>query len=299
MLSYATPLKIESAEEWSLLDQHGKEYIIQIGFPRAWADNTSLPGKEAVPIIYLTDGNSVFLTALEALHRRLSINRSILSAGIIVAIGYPILPNSNKIFDLRRCWDLTPPAPGTKETEGGADDFIKFVIDRVKPFVHERLKDTYAVRIGEEALYGHSLGGLFSLHTLFTRPDSFDCFIASSPSIWWHKEFILKEETIFLKNRINGENGRKPSLMMFVGGQEQDPPRRRGERDEEYEERQKRHNERRMVSNVYDMYCRLKTSGNLQNVSSHVYEGEDHGTVIACSVSRGMTTFFEDWPFRA
>ncbi|KAI0884424.1 IroE protein [Annulohypoxylon maeteangense] len=298
MLSYATPIQIGSTEEWSLLNQRGQEYIVQIGYPRDWDSYKSCPGDEGVPIVYLTDGNSVFLTALEALHRRLSINRTTFSTGVIVAIGYPVPPNSGFIFDARRSWDLTPPALGAKGNEGGADEFIKFINDRVKPFVHERLRDTHAAKVGEEALYGHSLGGLFSLHTLFTHPNSFDCFIASSPSIWWHNEFILKEEATFSKKQSNVINSQKPSLIMFVGGQEQNPPRRRGESDEEHQKREKRHNERRMVSNVFDMYCRLKSSGNLHNISSHVYEGEDHGTVIACSVSRGMTTFLEDWPFQ-
>ncbi|KAI1415287.1 IroE protein [Hypoxylon sp. FL1857] len=298
MLSWATPLKIGSAEEWLLKSKCTKEYIVQVGFPRDWASYTPPPNNTSVPVIYLTDGNSVFLSALEALHRRLSIRGSLFSAGVIVAIGYPIPSDSSKVFNPRRAWDLTPPAQGSGETEGGADEFIEFINDRVKPFIRQRSADTRGVHIGREALYGHSFGGLFCLHTLFTCPDMFDCFIASSPSIWWNEEFILTEEAAFRENREGKRDTRKPSLMLFVGGQEQNPPQRRGEPDEEYEERRKQHNERRMIYNVRDIHCRLEASRNLHNILFHIYKGEDHGTVISCSLNRGLTTFFEDWPFQ-
>lgn len=219
--------------------------------------------------------------------------------GIVVAIGYPIPAGSKKVYDTpRRCWDLTPAAPGAKETEGGADELIEFIQNRVKPLVRQRVAETRGVIVGKEALYGHSFGGLFCLHTLFTRPYTFDCFIASSPSIWWHDEYLVKEEATFRRKHAEGTTKQKPSLMMFAGGQEEDPPRRRGEGDEEYENRRRDHQGWRMVNNMREMSGRLETSGCFENFSSHVYEGEDHGTVAACSLSRGLTTFFEDWPFR-
>jgi len=136
---------------------------------------------------------------------------------------------------------------------------------------------------------------LFTLHTLFQNPGAFDYFIASSPSIWWNDRFLLQEEEEF--RRHGQQLTSKPSLMMFVGGEEQDPPRKRGESDDEYEERRKRHLERTMVDDSLEMHERLQASGRLQRLSFHVYDGEDHGTVIACSLSRGLTTFFTDWPY--
>ncbi|XXG99814.1 hypothetical protein Hte_006155 [Hypoxylon texense] len=301
MLKLAAPLNIGSSEEWTLKNRRGKEYLVHIGFPRNWADYTPAPGEPGVPVVYLTDGNSVFLTALEALHRRLSLDEPTLPAGVVVAIGYPIPAGSKKVYDTaRRGWDLTPASPGAKETEGGADELVEFIENSVKPLVRQRLSETRGVRVGTEALYGHSFGGLFCLHALFTRPDAFGCFIASSPSIWWNDLFLEKEEAAFRERRaIDGGDARKrkPSLMMFAGGQEEEPPRRRGEGDEEYEKRRKDHRGWRMANNMREMAGRLEASGCFERFSSHVYEGEDHGTVIACSVSRGLTTFFEDWPF--
>ncbi len=163
------------------------------------------------------------------MHRRLSILPSLVPAtsGVIVSIGYPLSPDSSSVFNNpRRRWDLTPAAPGRNPAEGGADEFVDFICTEVWKLAHRRLRETRGVEPGREALYGHSLGGLFVLHALFTRPELFDCFIASSPSIWWNNEFILKEEVSFREGNVGDSSSRKPykpSLMIFVGAQEQNP----------------------------------------------------------------------------
>ncbi|KAF3805558.1 hypothetical protein GCG54_00002905 [Colletotrichum gloeosporioides] len=107
---------------------------------------------------YLVDGNSVLMNALELLHL--------------------MCPQGTK--------DLIPLAEGTFASEGGADAFLDLIQDK-----------TRGATIGKKALFGHSPGGLFVLHARFTTPNSFDCFLASSPSFWWKNHFILKEEVGF------------------------------------------------------------------------------------------------------
>ncbi|KAM0324578.1 hypothetical protein ACHAQA_007963 [Verticillium albo-atrum] len=292
MLARSSASGFSAAESWTLNSASGDEYLIQIGYPRNWTDNT-VADEPAAPVIYLTDGNTVFLTALESLHRWLSIRPpGAPSNGIVVAIGYPLESDCPYLFNGRRSRDLTPPSSGAEETEGGADQFLDFIEQRVRPFVRERVKERRGVSVGREALIGHSYGGLFTLHALFTRPALFDYFVANSPSIWWNKNAILAEEPKFYEKQ--GE--KKTSVMLFVGGDEQDPPRRRGESDEAFEERKARHVERRMVDNLRELHQRLKASGKLDHLSITVYDGEDHGTVIPCGISKGVTTFLEDWP---
>ena len=48
-----------------------------------------------------------------------------------------------------------------------------------------------------QALYGHSLGGLAVVHALFTEPKAFRSFIASSPSLWWDGNAVLEDEAGF------------------------------------------------------------------------------------------------------
>ncbi|KAM0272611.1 hypothetical protein ACHAQH_008621, partial [Verticillium albo-atrum] len=244
---------------------------------------------------YLTDGNSVFLTALESLHRWLSIRPpGTSSSGVVVAVGYPLEEDSPFLFNARRSRDLTPSLPGAEETEGGANQFLDFIEQRVRPFVHERVKQRRGASVGREALCGHSYGGLLTLHALFKRPALFDCFIATSPSIWWNKKAILAEEPGFYQ----GIGGKKPSAMLFVGGDEQEPPRRRGESDEDFDQRRTTHIERRMVDNLKELFKRFQGSDRLEHISLAVYEGEDHVTVIPCGISKGFSTFLENWPCR-
>ena len=241
----------------------------------------------------------MFLTALEALHRRLSVFPHVV--GIIVSVGYPIAPDSASVFDPRRKWDLTPPSPGCDPFEGGADELIDLISGVVKKLAYRRLHETRGVNPGKEALFGHSLGGLFCLHTLFTRSHLFDCYIASSPSIWWNDRYLLGEEAAFREGRRGDDKlsrRQKPSLIMSVGGQEQDPPQNKNETDDDYEKRRQLYQQLRMVDNMREVYERLELSDKLHNTHSTIYEGEDHGTVISCSLSRGMTTFLEDWPLK-
>lgn len=167
----------------------------------------------------------------------------------------------------------------------------------MKPAVKARFPQAKVTR---QALYGHSYGGLFALHTLFTRPGLFDCYIASSPSIWWNDRFIMQEATNFLtteKNENDMENMSRPSLMVFWGSLEQDaPPRNAHESIDDYEARKRIWLDLRMVDNARDICEGLKGCERLQTVLGHEFEGEEHTSVMTCSVARGLTMFFEAWP---
>jgi predicted alpha/beta superfamily hydrolase len=41
-------------------------------------------------------------------------------------------------------------------------------------------------------LVGHSLGGLFAVYALMTRPDVFQGYIAISPALWWDDQSLVK-----------------------------------------------------------------------------------------------------------
>ncbi|KAK1711618.1 Alpha/Beta hydrolase protein [Colletotrichum acutatum] len=261
--------KSDSAESWALRSVSGEEYVVQIGFPRDWTSRSRQQHEAPIPVFYLTDGNSVFLSALESMHRHLCM-RSPETQGIVVAIGYSIPADSRFLMSARRTRDFTPPAHGAAGHEGGADVFLSFLQNKVKHLVARRLDETRGATVGREALFGHSYGGLLSLHALFTRTDMFHCILASSPSIWWNESYILTEEKLFQEGIECQKNS--PSLMLFVGDEEQNPTRRRGEGDEEYNRRLRRHRGLQMVDNVITMHSRLKGSARLERLAIRVYD---------------------------
>jgi len=251
-----------------------------------------------LPYRYIVDGNALFLTATEVAWRRAA-SSHFAGGGIIVAVGYPL--KQGKLYDAqRRSLDLTPPGSTPVEGYGGADEFLDFIEGPVRSAVRERLPK---VSFSREALYGHSYGGLFALHALFTRPNAFDYYIASSPSIWWNSRCILHEAKKFLENQkaLEETNSKEksPSLMLSWGGIEQNPPQWDNEPLDHYEGRKQIAKDLRMADNTIELYEMVKSCKKLHTITSCEYDQEEHTSVMPCSLSRGLTRFFEDWPFHS
>lgn len=180
----AQPATIPDAEQFDLRSAQGRDYRVFIAKPTGEAP------PEGFPVIYLLDGNSVFGTAVETSR----LQARALGPVVIVAIGYPI----NTPFDgTRRYYDLTPktdmdsiPRRFDRELEtGGRGEFLDFIVDRVRPLVEGR----YPINHKKQTLFGHSLGGQFTLYVMFTRPELFQNYVAGSPSIWWNNRSLLKD----------------------------------------------------------------------------------------------------------
>ncbi|MFN1834630.1 alpha/beta hydrolase [Balneola sp. MJW-20] len=75
--------------------------------------------------------------------------------------------------------DFTPDKIVTrrKNDSGGADQFLEFVEDELLPELQEKYRlSRYNI------LFGHSLGGLFAVHTYLQEESSFDALLAIDPS---------------------------------------------------------------------------------------------------------------------
>ncbi len=203
------PAVIPNTEQIDLRSEQGREYRIFIAKPAGEAP------PEGFPVIYMLDGNAVFGTAVEAAR----LQRGALGPVVVVAIGYPV----DTPFDgIRRFWDLTPktdagkipPHFNPKIVTGGQEEFLDFVIDRVRPEIEKR----YPIDGSKQTLFGHSLGGYFVLYTLFNRPDAFQKYVAGSPSIWWNGRSILKDLEAF--SRLPADRRRNVGLFVVVGQNE-------------------------------------------------------------------------------
>ncbi|KIX09196.1 uncharacterized protein Z518_00275 [Rhinocladiella mackenziei CBS 650.93] len=262
----------------------GRTFLVQISWPLQWSEHDRIKEGEC-PVIYIADGNALFLMATEASWRR-EIGPHYSGGGIVVAVGYVL---DGRVFDRKRGYDLTPLAPGV------SDEFLDFILGPVNLIVAECFPNKI---ISRQALYGHSYGGLFALYVLLTRPGGFNLFVASSPSAWFQGDWIIREAEKFAKSPPSSapDQKQRPSLMFFYGSLEQYPKRWHDESHEHFEKREQSCAERKVSENTTALQKCLQQSGKLEAVTIQEYVGEDHGTVMACSLSRSLTTFFEEWP---
>jgi predicted alpha/beta superfamily hydrolase len=263
----------------------GGEYRIMIAHPVGAAPSTA-----GYPVLYMLDGNAGFATAAEAVFlrsRRPEVTG--VAPAVVVGIGYP---TDDPLDPVRRAYDYTPPAAllrlpprpdGTPwPPTGGADQFLDFIVEDLKPSIGR----DFPIDGTRQALFGHSFGGLFALHTLFTRPRTFQHYVAASPSIWWNECALLDGERAFAAVRPHEPHDL--DVMITVGAREQElVPVEAAGPDREQRAQWKRQN--RMVDNAREMAARLATlaEGSIR-VIFHEFEGEDHVSVIPAAISRAI-----------
>lgn len=230
-----------------------------------------------LPAIYVIDADMFFGLAVDTVR-----GAQDLPPALVVGIGYDAL-TSVLDFTRKRTRDLTPtvdpaaaqrmaermPGLGTPET-GGAAAFLDFLVAAVKPLV----EGEYGADPGDATLVGDSLGGLFALHTLFTRPGTFQRYVAGSPSLWWDSGAVLADEERYAATHTD----LGVRLFLSVGALEQ-------ETEEELPFR--------MVSNYRELERRLRGRAYPSlRLTTHVFEAETHGSVIPATFSRGLRAVF-------
>jgi len=208
---YAMP----STHMWDMAADNGQIYRIFVSFP-----GTGEPPARGYPVLYVLDGNAMFAAFAEA--RRIQEYDDI-GQSIVVGVGYP----GDDAYDARRLDDLTPPLLDpppplwrdlAKYKSGGREKFLDFLTGKLRRDIARR----YRVDPDRQSLFGHSLGGLFGLYALYTRPQAFHSIIAASPSMEWNEQGVLAEERDFTMRLKAGQVGKTSRLMLLVGGRDVD-----------------------------------------------------------------------------
>jgi uncharacterized protein len=246
------------------------------------------PPPGGYPLLVVTDGNLTFPIAA-AMSTGLMLTGG---AALVVGVGYPVDDPLTPM--LLRTRDLTPPTPienvppipdlppPAPENYGGGPDFARFLIEELRPAI----ATAYPVNAAKQGLYGHSLGGLFTLSVLFDQPDAFQSYIASSPSIWWNNRAVLAGEAAFARRVAAGETA--PRVLITIGETEQTPGATPpGMTPEDYA---KLLADARMVDNAAELASRLAA---LKGRDGYVaryqnFAAEDHMSVVAASLSRAL-----------
>jgi predicted alpha/beta superfamily hydrolase len=153
----------------------GEERTVVVHLPRRYNDS-----EEAFPVLYVLDAEmaSVLMGAVSTVG---SLHVAGVSPDMIV-VG---------VCNVNRNRDTIPVSVAQRPGSGGAQNFLRFLNDELIPLIEGTYRATRP-----RVLYGESNAGLFAVYAMLERPNSFDAYIASSPTIGWCPEHIhgLAEE---------------------------------------------------------------------------------------------------------
>ncbi|KAF2185357.1 hypothetical protein K469DRAFT_576814 [Zopfia rhizophila CBS 207.26] len=272
---------------WNVNNGLDLNYQIQVSWPLEWSSRNT---NASALTMFVLDGNALGMTAAEAWRRRRPVE-STQPDSIVVSIGYPL---TSAPYSPQRGIDFQPPTtdgsiPEQPGVRSGADDFIEFIDEVLRPWVRELFPKT---RFERDALYGHSFGGLFVVYALLVRPDLFDTFLSASPALFWNGGDILTRTNILSSHPH--PNSTKPAFKISYGSLEQFPVKRRTETEEQYQSRKDLFATFAMTDNCNKLYDSLRNSSRLRDVQLMEYRGTDHAAVGAVALSDGID-YFIDW----
>jgi predicted alpha/beta superfamily hydrolase len=112
-----------------------------------------------LPVLYMTDGDWNMTVAMNCF--RMLRQDYVTNEPLVVGIGYG--KNENK-----RVRDLDP--------NGGAPKFLSFIEKELMPFIESKYRTN-----SERAVYGYSMGGMFTTYVLFNRSDLFQKIYIGAP----------------------------------------------------------------------------------------------------------------------
>jgi predicted alpha/beta superfamily hydrolase len=232
----------------------GEERVVLVRLPAGYETN-----KLKYPVLYMTDGDG-HMGHTAATIEFLTQNGRISD---LIVVG---------VTNTDRTRDLTPSKLATKNaagelqwpTSGGADNFLKFFETDLIPAI-ERDYRVQPYRI----FAGHSLGGLFAVHAMISKPGLFNSYVAVSPSLQWDDGVTLKRAEDFLKNQ------KEMNVTLYVSlGYE---PGAIGDSFERFKE----------------VLAKTNVKG-FQWQAEHLTD-EDHGSVVLRSHYAGLRKVYEGW----
>jgi hypothetical protein len=232
----------------------GEERVILVRTPPGYEH-----GDARFPVLYMTDGDAHLLHTSGTIGFLARNGR--MPEMIVVGIT-----NTDRTRDLTptRSNLKTPEGELQAPTSGGGDKFLKFIQTELIPRIEKQYRvEPYRV------LAGHSLGGLFALHAMVSRPELFNAYIAVSPSTQWDDFYIVKRVEAFLKARKSLNR----TLFVSLGNE---------------------------PGNIGVGFEKLKAVLAGQQVKDFMWdsahlEDEDHGSVVLRSHYAGLRKVFDGW----
>lgn len=192
-----------------------RNWRVHLAIPKA-----SVP-EAGFPSFWMLDGNAALMDLDTPLLEELG------AQSVPLALVFIAHESEMRIETAARYRDYTPTllppeTAGLREfVTGGADALLEFIERTIRPAINQRMK----LDSQDQSLWGHSLGGVFVLHTMFTRTGAFQNYIAASPSMWWGEGVPAIEAKRFAMHNA----GHTVSAAVHVGERERSsessPPR--------------------------------------------------------------------------
>ncbi len=182
----------------------GRHYALFIHLPESYAKEPS----KRYPVVFVTDGYWDFMKII-AVGGALRYDQY---APEYISVGMAYAGENLDYGDLRR-WELSPVKFGSPaDASGHAKDFL----DTIEKVFIPLIEKEYRTDPKQRVLGGASLGGLFTLYAMFTKPDLFNGYVAVTPAVAVGNGWLLKYEEEFAKagKSVNAR------LYMTVGGNE-------------------------------------------------------------------------------
>ncbi|MBB5880672.1 hypothetical protein GGR74_001820 [Xanthomonas arboricola] len=187
----------------------GRTYQVFVALPRGYADNP----QRRYPVLYATDGDYAF-PLVKQIARRLNGEGPAIADFILVGLSYAV--GDEPMPSRRRDYTPTPedgPTAAPVATHGKSADYIRYLRDRVLPFVANRYRTDEQRRL----YLGHSYGGLLGTQILLSTPEMFAGYILGSPSYWYGEHAMVAQENSFAASHTD----LPAQVYMYVGEYEQ------------------------------------------------------------------------------
>jgi uncharacterized protein len=152
------------------------EYGVYVTLPGSYKNNPD----SIYPTLYIIDGNQYFGYTSEPYSSLVWGN--MVKEHIAISVAYPPGQKNWRSRDF--------------QTNQRAADFVRFFREELIPFVEKN----YRTSKNNRTLFGHSLGGQFTLYTLLKATDLFENYIASAPAV---NSDILKFEEEYATNHTD------------------------------------------------------------------------------------------------
>jgi uncharacterized protein len=174
--------------------------------------NRNFPIYSTHSLIYETPGTGNEEVIIVGIGYKVSQDRNVGLAEWVFLRNRDLLPERN--IESENYWkERLSPILGMDYNfpqSGGGADFLKFIRDELIPFIEAN----YRVSKTDRGIAGYSLGGLFTLYTLFHSPETFNKYFAGSPSsiqqcIEYESEYAASHNDLKASVLITANDGEK------------------------------------------------------------------------------------------